>query len=247
MVAIKYLISGELYKLRKYNIIKSYVHDYKNDPLHFLHTMMIHRRGFTVTDWDVCGINRSNYKKYLTSRDYSKIHPLNGYYSKIIDDKITIKYVLSGEMTKEYLPKYYYMIDGDGFIFPLMDMQKNGNPEANDIIDLLKDKKKLALKLVGGSIGKGFYKIEYADQKIYVNQNELSADKFEEFIKKCKDYIISEYLQPHPDLAEFCPNTPNTLRYLVGRVGQEWRLLKSYIRFGTNKSGVVENFIPIRK
>ena len=53
---------------------------------------------------------------------------------------------------------------------------------------------------------------------------------------------MTECLRPHPVLAEYWPQTVNTIRYLVGRVGGEWRMLKSYVRFGTSKTGEIDNF-----
>ena len=243
MGVIRILLSGELWKLRKYRIWKNFLSDYKKNPLHMLRTFAIHRRGFTLSDWELQGLSKDNYKTYLTSRAYSGMHPINGYYSKIIDDKMVIKYVFSGTPVGKYMPDYYYLIDEQGVIRPMMDAGGlSRNPAVDDVVALLKENGKLALKLITGSIGKGFYKAEYKDGEFYVNDKQMSRDDFETFVGSLRNYIVSEYLTTHPYLSTFWPDTANTLRYLVGSVNGEWRLIKSYIRFGSKKSGVVENF-----
>ena len=243
MGIISILKSKEFYKLRRYRIWRGYARDYKKYPFHPLRVFMIHRKGFTTGDWEILGLTKKNYSAYLSSRDYCRAHPINGYYSKIIDDKINIKYVLSGTDLSKYMPDYYYIIDEHGIISPMMDTEvTKQNPDASIIIELLKEKKKLAFKLITGSIGKGFYKAEYKNGGIYLNDKLMTSKEFERFIPMLRNYIVSEYLIPHPYLAKFWPNTANTLRFLVGSVNGEWRMLKSFIRFGSSKTGVVENF-----
>ncbi len=242
MGIINTILSGELYKLRKYRIWRALFNDYKNNPLHPLQTYSIHKRGFTRGDWSILGLDKSNCSAYLSSKDYVRIHPLNGYYSKLIDDKVVIKYLFSGTALDRNMPEYYYLIDEDGILCPMMDGAKKQDLRMEDIYDLLREKKKLAVKLVTGSIGKGFYKAEYRDGKAFVNDKELTREEFCAFLPNCRNYIISEYLTTHPYLAEFWPSTANTMRFLVGRVGREWRMIKSFIRFGSKQTGSVENF-----
>lgn len=53
---------------------------------------------------------------------------------------------------------------------------------------------------------------------------------------------MTEYLSPHKDLAKFCPNTVNCIRYLTGRLNGKLVPLISFIRFGTAESKFVENY-----
>ena len=243
MGLIKIILSGDLYKLRKYRIYRGFLQDYVKHFPRLLYVFNVHHRGFSISDWEILNLNKSNYKGYLTTRQYNKIHPINGYYSKIIDDKMNIKYVLSGTALSDVMPDYYYIIDEYGNIRPLMDSGCEENVVASeDIIALLKGKKQLALKMVTGSIGKGFYKLEYTDTGIQVNDKILKTDEFKSFIKTLSNYVVCEYLNTNRYLAEFWPDTANTLRYLYGQVSGEWRMIISFIRFGSKKSGVVENY-----
>lgn len=242
---LKYIFSGDFHKLRRYSIWRSYIFDYKN---HFLsrplHVLSVHNKGFSMNDWEVMNLTDENYKLYLNSEQYHSVHPLNGKYSRIIDDKMTIKYVFYGTKVNTYMPEYYYCTDDDGTLYPLMDVPARTGKTASpaDIQALLMEKKKLAFKPLGGSLGRGFCKVEIKNDKIYINNKETSTEDFYKFLPMLKNYLVLEYLIPHPYLARFCPDTPNTIRYLVGRVDGEWRLIKSFIRFGTKRTGCVENF-----
>lgn len=245
MGILSILASHDLYKLRKYRIYQSLLRDYVKRPADasLLEILKIHRKGFLVSDWKVMGLTDENYKNYLSSKQYSSFHPINGYYSKLIDDKMVIKYVLNGTELAKYAPDYYLLIDESGHIFPLMDCEtKKEAYTAQDVLELLKEKKALAIKLATGSIGKGFYKGEYADGRAFVNGEAMTDEQFCRFVGTLKNYIVSEYLRPHPDLAAFWPDTANTLRYLLCRIDEDYCMLKSFIRFGSKKTGYVENF-----
>lgn len=246
MGIISILKSRELFRFRKYRIYPSLLRDYVKRPvkMNLFRVISIHRKGFLISDWSLMGLNNENYKKYLSSKQYAKYHPINGYYSKIIDDKTVIKYVVNGTSCAKYMPDYYFMIDEDGFICPMMDMEAEEGRKytAEDLWDLLKEKGKLAVKLATGSIGKGFYKAEWKDGKALMNGEETDREGFIKLVSGLRNYLICEYLVPHKDLAEVWPDTPNTMRYLVGKRDGEFRMIKAYIRFGSRKSGVVENF-----
>ena len=241
MGVIRILATGELWRLRKYRIWKTFLDDYRYHPGKFFQTAAIHRRGFTRSDWEILELNKENYNAYLSSRSYTALHPMNGYYSKLIDDKMVIKYIFSGTSAEKLLPEYYYLIDESGVVFPMMDLPHESGADVSAIRALLKDKGRLALKLVTGFVGQGFYKLVYQNGAILVSGKEMSESDFMSFLLQCKNYIITEFLLPHPDLAAYWPYTANTIRYLLGRVGNEWRMIRSFVRFGTEQSGEVEN------
>ena len=83
----------EFYKLKKYKVYGSMLSDYKKRPggTNIFEIIAIHRKGFQVADWKILRLNKNNYKDFLSSKQYSNYHPINGYYTKLIDDKITIK------------------------------------------------------------------------------------------------------------------------------------------------------------
>ncbi len=245
MKLLSIISKHEFYKLKKYKVYGGLLKEYKKRPggCNIFQIFSIHKKGFSVNDWKLLRLTKENYKKYLSSKQYSSYHPINGYYTKLIDDKLTIKYILSGTELAKYTPDYYYLIDETGHIFSMMDSpEKKEACEAKDILALLRSEQVLAIKLITGSIGRGFYKCEYRDGTIYVNGAETGEEEFETFLAGLKNYIVMEFLRPHEGLAAFWPDTANTLRYLLCRIDGEYHMLKSFIRFGSSKTGAVENF-----
>lgn len=240
------LKNNEIYKLRKYRKDLVFIHDYKRKikGLNAWRIAQIHKKGFSVSDWKILGLDNKDYKKYLTTKEYYSIHPINGKYSDWIDDKLTLKYVLYGTCLSECMPHYYFLIDDKGQVKALMDCETQKDYyDADDVTDACMALGVLALKKIKGSLGIGFIKAEYSDSDGFtLNGVKLTRKEITDRIRSLRGYIVSEYLKPNKELARYCAETTNTIRYCVGRVDGKLVLLKSYIRFGTKKSGFVENF-----
>lgn len=222
---------------------ENFKNDYKIKGISIREVARIHRNGFAVSDWRLLKLNHKNYMEYMSNVTYYKMHPINGIYSKWIDDKLTLKYLCYGTHLDKYMPKYYYQISQFGEIFGLMDcMNPNEKSTAEDIVALLELKGVLAIKLMAGAIGKGFYKAEYREERYFLNGKDISRVEMKKILENLKGYLITEYFYPHKNLAEYCPDTVNTIRYLYGNINREYKLLKAYVRLGTNKSGFVENY-----
>ena len=222
---------------------KACMSDYRSKKLSFFGIWAIHRMGFTVSDWTFMSVTKNNYKDFLSSVDYFRMHPVNGTYSKWIDDKLTLKYLCAGTALDRYMPDYYYQIDGTGRILCLMDApERKDNALPEDVAQLLRAKGVLALKLIAGSIGEGFYKAEYRDGVYFLNGKEISLDAFCGTIGMLRNYLVIEFLSPHEEIAAYCPETVNCIRYQAGSVDGRLKMLKGFIRFGTKRSGFVENY-----
>lgn len=225
-------------------LVDDFIMDYKNTK-NIIETMYIHSKGYSVNDWKLSSINKNNYKDYLSTAEYYALHPINGKYSSWIDDKLTLKNLLQGTELSTYMPKYYYHIDESGTLLCLYDSEeKKINPNIEDVINLLKNKGSLAIKLLNGSIGEGFYKAEYNQEKFYLNNREYSCTDFSNLIRNLKNYLITEYLYTNERFSKINPTTTNTIRFLAGKLAKSepLTLLKGFIRFGTQISGTVENY-----
>lgn len=241
----------EIYLKRRWNIknnsiwlLKStFIGDYKKLKMSKIKIWQIHRLGFDVQFWCLAGLNKNNYNKYLSTVEYYKMHPINGDFSKWIDDKLTLKYLCTGTDLDRYMPEYYYQVDSKGNILKLVDCPyKNNDTTEKDIAGLLREKEFLAIKLISGSIGEGFYKAYYKDNYYYVNDTKMNFSEFCEFIKTLRNYLITEYFLPHKEISQYYSKTVNCIRYLAGRINGKMEMLKGYIRLGTVNSGSVENY-----
>lgn len=220
-----------------------FVQDYRKHKNHLFEVHSIHHKGFTWDDWHVDGLTKENCAGYLKSAEYYAMHPLNGDYSHWIDDKLTLKYLCAGTELDRYMPKYYYQIDENGNVLTLSDAPNPGKSSASNIITLLESIGELAIKRVSGSLGEGFYKASFQKGKYYLNSTEYTRDALQDRLIELKDYLITEYLHPHQDMVPYSSDTVNTIRYLIGRnTSGKMELIKTYVRFGTEASGFVENY-----
>lgn len=166
------------------------------------------------------------------------MHPLNGAYSAWVDDKLVLKYLCSSEGLRDLMPDYYFQVL-DGRVLPLPDCPGAFRGRGG-VAGLLADRGCLAANQVRGSLGEGFYRLDWAGGEALANGRPV-AD-VDGFVSGLDGYIVTEYLRPHPDTRRFCGGTANTVRYLVANEAGEPLFLKSFVRFGTSRSGFVENY-----
>lgn len=202
------------------------------------------RRGFLSDKIAFYGLTEDNYKYYLSDFDYWKLHPINGYFSKWIDDKLTTKMIL--QPFNDYLPEYYYLFSL-GEIIKLSECPHHYENNIDSVLNLLQGKTELAAKPFGGSSGEGFYYLAYNNGTFSINRNVVDQETVIELLNQWgksseQNYLITEYLKPHKDLSKIYAHTSNTLRVTVIRDKlSPPRLLSALIRFGTNQTGVVDN------
>lgn len=197
-----------------------------------------YRRGFLSSRINVYGLTEENYKLYLSDFDYYKLYPINDKFKCWIDDKLTLRYIL--EPFKDYLPKYYYQLKSNRVI-KLMDCSKNYSNDINGIINLLKDEEMLAIKLIAGSLGKGFYKVSYFNNIFFINDKKVSEKNIIDFLNELDNYIVTEYIKPHKEISTIYDKAPNAMRLLIANEDGDPKIISSYIRFGTENSGMIEH------
>lgn len=196
-----------------------------------------YKRGFLSTNIKKYGLTNENVHLYVSDFDYYRMYPINGQFRSWIDDKLTTRYILNPY--KEYLPEYYCYLNNEKII-PLIDGMFIKNYE--DIIGLLKEKGELALKLVAGSLGVGFHKIQYKSGSFYIDSKITTENNLSNFLKKLDNYIVTEYIKPHEEIRKIYPSTANTLRVMViNEVGVKPIIANGFIRFGTKSTGEVDN------
>lgn len=210
--------------------------------LPFAKVLGIHSKGWSVEDWNALNVASRKGEGLLSTVDYRRMHPLNGTYSSWIDDKLILKYLCYAEDLKGLMPEYYFQIEG-GVVLSLPDCPDEHRDEGVEgVLSLLEEKGVLALKQIKGSLGEGFYKAELAGGGFRLNGDDVSREELRGVLSSLEGYIGMEYLYPHESMRVFSTESPNTIRYLVGRVDGEPKFLKSFIRFGTVRSGFVENY-----
>lgn len=199
------------------------------------------RHGFTIGTYNLYGHEnlKANYKDYLSVKQYNRLHPINGMFSLWIDDKLTVKHVFS--QFDEHLPRYYFDIE-DGKALKLPDCPKTVKADGYDgVLELVRAEKKIALKQLLGAYGIGFYRLEYADGTYYITGKKASEQDVIDLLKSLNYYLVTEFITNHETIYNIWPGSTNTLRVLMGSVDGEPVLLRSFIRFGNEKSHGVDN------
>lgn len=198
------------------------------------------RHGFHASDMNLYGKEnlKKNYKDYLSARDYYSLHPINGEYSFWIDDKMTMKYVLS--KYNDYLPEYYYQLDKNR-VMKLVDCPAEKKSDYESIIELLKEKKVLACKRLWGACGVGFYRLEFDGANFKITGKKVSESELISFLKGLYSYLILEYIVNHQDIRNIWKDATNTMRVLIANCNGELVVMRSFIRFGNANSNGVDN------
>lgn len=206
------------------------------------------QRGFLPDRVCLYGLNDDNYREYLSDFDYFMMHPLNNHFRIWVNDKLTLKYMLSGTNLDKYMPEYYLYIENDGHYTYLENSPIEIEHNQNYLINLLKEKKALACKPNNGAGGKGFIKFAWKDGVIYQNSVAISQANFQELIDSLNGYIVTEYISQHTELDKIWNKGSSTLRVIAVKspsdnkfADAEYSIIIPYIRFGTAVSGYACN------
>ena len=197
--------------------------------------------GFFAATIDICGITKDNYKDFLSDRDYWLNHPYNGPYTSIIDNKLWLPFFL--HEYKAYLPKYYLFKDERGFLkLDIWDRKSSQYASIEEVVELIRENKKIAAKHTHSSGGNGFYCFEYKNHSFFINHKECSESKLKTRIAKLNQYIFIEYIKQHDYSSQLNDSSLNTIRLLTywDYRTKEFCIHSGFHRFGCNNS-VVDN------
>lgn len=206
-------------------------------------------KGFYPGRIKLYGLTEENYLNYLPEWKYFMLHPINHHFKIWVNDKLTLKYILNSNGCEASMPEYYLYIENDGNYTYLMDTPKNIKKDRNFIFNLLKEKKCLAMKPNSGtSGGLGFIKLELKNNDLYENNKLIDGERFNEIINNMRNYIITQYMYQHKDLARIWPHSECTLRVIMVKrptisfeEQAKWDCIVSYARFGSSVSGGASN------
>ncbi len=237
-VLVKRGWQGYMYR----NYLHGLVDDFKHKKVSILKKVWANYNGFFSYRIEQYGLTKTNYKNFLSDKDYKWLRNINNYYRKWFRDKIQFYYVLKEH--DRYLPTYYFHIINKNCkleIISYCDTKKTKN--INDIILKLKEVGIFAMKPAVSSHGKGFYKLEYKDNKFYINNVLNDENKLYSFFQELKgDYLISEYVIPHEQIKKIYDKSVSTIRMMVINTnGDNPAIMSAYMRIGNDSSGEVDN------
>lgn len=206
-------------------------------------------RGFYPGRTELYGLNEENASRYLPDYPYFMMHPLNHHFKIWVNDKLTLKYVLSGGGCADTMPEYYLYVENNGNYTYLCDAPEDVARDENFLLNLLRKKGTLAVKPNSGtSGGRGFMKLELRDGQLFENNRPISPEEFIAHTSRLENHIVTQYAYQHAALSEIWPESECTLRVIMLKEPVDkpydtakWRSIVSYARFGTSVSGGASN------
>lgn len=205
-------------------------------------------RGFYPGRVELYGLTEENYREYLPDYSYFMLHPLNHHFRKWLD-KLTLKYVLNSNGTEKCMPKYYVYVENNDNYTYLMDLPGHIEKNEDFLLNLLEDRKILAIKPNSGtSGGRGFMKVEWNEGNIKINNEAVGAEAFKTITTNLRNNIVTEYCKQHSELAKVWPDSECTLRLIMCKMPYDniwdeakWECIISMARFGASVSGGTSN------
>lgn len=208
-------------------------------------------RGFYPGRIELYGLTDENYMNYVPDYQYFMLHPMNNHFLKWLD-KTTLKYVLNSNGCEDVMPDYYVYVENEqcgGRYTYLMDCPDDIPKDKDFLWNLLRRQKILAMKPNSGtSGGLGFIKLESRGDSIYENNKLIDMARFEEIRDTMRNYVVTQYVHQHHDLAKIWHDCECALRVIMCKdpikeryALPKWTCAVSYARFGTTLSGGTSN------
>lgn len=218
----------------------------------FLHTRNVSlpkkiwawKRGFLSYRHYQYGLTKDNYTNFLSDYDYHYLNRINGDYQKWINDKTTTRYIL--EPFKEHVPGYHFCFfkrNGQTEISRMWDCPEHIEPTFEGVLQLIRERKILAMKPSAGTHGDGFYCLTFEEGKYFVNGEEYEAQQLIDLIKSFTSfYLLTEYIHMHSQLKQIYGKSVNTIRIMVcNPEGHNPKIMQSYMRIGSERTGYTDN------
>ena len=203
-----------------------------------------YRNGFLSYRIPQYGITPGNRLQFISDLEYRWLRHINKKYKYWLEDKISIKYVASE--FNECLPAYYFYTSqqgGSNHVVPMMDCPAGYEPSFSEILRLARELGTLALKPDEGSHGEGFYRLTFESGGYTLNgEPATEADVLGILSNPENQYLITEFIEMHPEIARMYPHSVNTIRMIVFKMdGVTPEIGNAYLRVGSSKSGFVDN------
>ena len=230
--------------------VKKLSDDEKDFPMTDEQKQWAMERGFFPGRIELYGLNESNYRDYVPDYYYFMLHPMNHHFRIWVNDKLTLKYVLNSSECRDAMPEYYLYVENDGSYTYLMDCPDIIAKDQNFLWNLLHEKKMLAMKPNSGtSGGLGFIKLEINEEGVLLENNHpIDMSRFETIEASMRNYVVTEYVHQHKELARIWPDSECTLRVIMCKDVKEdshapahWSCVASFARFGSSLNGGASN------
>jgi hypothetical protein len=229
-------------RIRKYeNFIIQEIKSPVRVPL--LKRLWAMKHGFNTDRVLFYGLEKDNVHRYMPDFIHdSLLHPINGRFSPMIDDKLPVPFSLKD--FPEYAPTHHYLI----YDSEMIDLSRSGrNTGAYDpwkLLSLLKVNVKLILKPLAESGGAGVLLLEANGGSFCINGARCNERDVLRRLMNLEGYIVCQFEHQHQYANDLYPATTNTIRLITMRDYEAHRAFIGawFHRVGTHQSIPVDNF-----
>ena len=190
---------------------------------------------FTNDEYVVFRLDKNDYHDYISEYERQKSRSINGDYRIAMDDKLLYEQVFSRHIR---VPANYAYIQNKR-IYPLGEYTVN----EDSLLDFIKEKKKVMLKLNNSGGGNGIHVLSHEDGCFFVDGKEYAAQDLFAYVVGAHDSILSEYIYQGEWGNSLFPKTVNTTRVVVAREknATEYKVIGAVQRIGREASIPVDN------
>ncbi len=205
---------------------------YKEDPLVPVDSRRkkeLFGRGFLPNSDLFYDFDRYGYEAYVTNRDYRKLHPINGTFSRLIDNKAFVPVLLRSH--PQWLPGICISFDRGRVNYAYG--ADRGSQTGDELLRAAVGKAgKLIVKPVSSSTGDKVQRLTGENVDTFIREKLHTPRK----------YVVNNVLGNEKYSADIWPHALNTIRvvFFKPRSGLN-RVFRVLHRFGTAESGGVDN------
>lgn len=189
--------------------------------------------GFTSNQVALYNLNRKNRKDYLSEFDWYKSRSINYPNSYMLDNKL-----ICVELIKNYVKTPETLIEKENGTIT----QDNKTLNAEDVLEVIKQKKSVFFKPISVGKGSGVIRIDYKNNKFYIDTKETDSNEIISILNEKDNYFISVCIKQAKYLNEIYSETSNTIRLITGRgKDNKVKILCAVQRIGTSETIPVDN------
>lgn len=199
-------------------------------------TLKLLSKGFYSIGQVPFDFKKYSFKDYISDFENIKLSYLNYPYGRLLRDKLVFSLFFRNFCN---VPKIYAVIDGDNIRGATEIISQDRLVYLQNILN----NKKLIFKPRFGTGGEGIFKVSQSEGSFFVNDEALTKNEFNNFIKSLREYIVVEFIQQSEFSAKFFSYSTNTIRittYCDPVTGQS-EILYALMRFGRKKSAPADN------
>lgn len=207
----------------------------KHFDIPFKKRIKMYLKGFTSDQYYFYNLEKNDPKDYLTEMQRWKSRQINGKYNIIFDDK---------RLFFEVFNNYFHIPQTIGFISngTFQNYKKSHLNKIEDLLEIIKNNKKLVFRRTSDGGGRGVAVVEFNNNNWYINNETILEKDLKIELENCNNHIISEYLNQLEYSNKIYSKSVNTIRVVVINNGDGTYCIPIAVhRFGTSKSGVVDN------